>query len=216
MTTMSAPTNWRARAWRRSGSGSQGSGVRTVNPRPDPEICPWSKLLQDRLRAGDIDAGLVLDIERLHHAVIDDHRIALRAMAHMVGGQDRIRGRPPGRSCHCRRRASGSCRRLPTGVAQAFMTWTSFTAVQATVSTPFALMASVSFTKAGQMIHAAGRREGAGHGEEHHLAARKYRVGREFLRCRRRSSVMNSASGRRSPTLIMFVPRIRRPEARKA
>ena len=36
--------------------------------------------------------------------------------------------------------------------------------------------------KARQMVHAAGRREGAGEAEQHHLAAREDHVGRDFLR----------------------------------
>src|SRR5256885_619898 len=41
-----------------------------------------SQPLEQILRAGNVDlAGRVLDVERLHHAVLDDHGIALRARA---------------------------------------------------------------------------------------------------------------------------------------
>ena len=71
--------------------------------------------------------------------------------------------------------------------AQAFITWTSFTVTQTTESTPLALMASM-FSKARQVIAAAGRREGTRHGEEHDLAAGEDPHRLKVFVCHRRPS----------------------------
>src|SRR6185312_595596 len=50
----------------------------------DPGFVTGSETLDHRLGAGHVELTRLLDIERLHHAVIDQHRIALRAGAHAV------------------------------------------------------------------------------------------------------------------------------------
>src|SRR5690349_17511563 len=50
-------------------------------------LCPpsGSQLLEQRGGAGDVGlAGGVLDVERLHHAVLDQHGVTLRARAEAV------------------------------------------------------------------------------------------------------------------------------------
>ena len=70
----------------------------------------------------------------------------------------------------------------PAGLPQAFMTNTSLTAVHAIVSTPLALIAVGEFHEARQMLRIAGRRERAGHREQHHGLALEQLVGGDLLR----------------------------------
>src|SRR5262245_40265139 len=46
-----------------------------------------SKLGEHRLRAGHLEFPGRLDVERLHHAVLHKHRVALRAYAHVARGE---------------------------------------------------------------------------------------------------------------------------------
>ena len=75
----------------------------------------------------------------------------------------------------------------PVAFDQASMTKTSLTPVTTMASTPFALISAALFDVAGQVVAVAGRREGAGHGDEHDLAALEEVVGRLRLPVRRPS-----------------------------
>ena len=73
---------------------ARGAEIKTLSPLARREGSPSSdedsEALQQIVGAGDVGlAGRVLDVERLHHAVLDHHRIAPRTHAEAALGQVR-------------------------------------------------------------------------------------------------------------------------------
>src|SRR5688500_10593770 len=66
------------------GGAAPRRGGRAPTPERAPFLCPDSELPEPALGAADLEIARRLDVELLDHAVVDDHRVALGALAHAV------------------------------------------------------------------------------------------------------------------------------------
>src|SRR6266404_3089691 len=136
-----------------------------------------SELLEQRVRARGLGlAGRFLDVELLHHAILDQHGIAFRAQPEAIAGTvechvDRL-GKFPVAVSQELDLAFGIARLLPRIHHEAVVDGGDRDGVDA-----LGLDRGGVLHEAGQMVLVAGRREGAGDGEQHDLLALEDLVG---------------------------------------
>ncbi len=153
---------------------------------------------QHRRAGADVDPAALLDVEVGDDAVLDDGRVALRAlprpkpMPSITRPIALVKSPLPSASMTM-------SSPTPWSLPQASITKASLTAMQAMVSTPLSVTCLAVLDEARQVDARAARRERAGHREEHDLALAEQLAGAHRRPGPARPSVRTSTSGTLSP-----------------